>query len=1164
MSSSGKLGSSKLIVRRVQAHNDFEAVLSLHSAKNALLVEADGGLGKTWFLWSLQEECKDKDILYNRVLIDFYDTPVQRLSGLMHQIIEEIDSAGVHYGDYLELRKAFDDQWQQTEGFVDDESPQTGTNAHGERTQYPESAGSNWFTQNERAAKLNQVFLECTKRLGKARRKDNQRGVALFFDTYEIVREGRVGRWLAEEFIPAAQDIVVVVATRPSYDGFPMLFPEHSIRQCTPGKFTLQEILKYIAMSWSGNPAASLSEIDLPFTHDQVNMLAKLIYDYSDGLPVLVTLALDIIILMKASRFDEVRRIFNEAASADTFLEGLVKKLIEVLGDDKFQGHAYQQWAVLYMALFRRRFNGEIFAFLQGKSRPDDRCDLRVFEALGVVKSREHSSKTDIGNHQSGEVSVLLHDIVREAIYEQFWRRALPKQVVMRGQAADLFPPELVTTWNETLEMAQTDDIDSSNLRLALDWLNNRITEYYESEKQRYREQQQSLQDSTAWKHSEVRRQALSAECFLYDLDKNTNQTWPRIQREYDEAFEAYRQGYCELLELTVLSAWSHQELIKEPYKAEINEMMRVRQWWWRIRHSPEARFRAIRHLTLLLQKERDLPESRRELLADIHSALGWANELDGRLEEAINHREESVSLYRELKFERDLERVLNFLGLSYAQGGQFRRADDCWKEALDIALRQDPRNHGEIGSVAMKRAYYKSLSGELSPAIGYINLAHRHFTHADDPRRLGMCLAYKARIYLSNVQFDHANLALNEAEQLLMGVANEDDEALWKTTRSEFLRRRAIEKIQGMSSRPGDKEKPDDSDIKSAIEDDLSHAEKYLEDVLTITKRNEGPTLQGIEALGEQGVLFRDRARFLAEQHNLKEAENYWRSARSKLETAVKLSRELHAWFFVANLLDDLCDLYSDQRRLMSSSNEAILDINGKSPEQLLIEHLDELERVANEHGYDRFRSRVAEKRAKLSFEHEKYFDAIKYSVLACETAGLHTHSGHMFRNSYDKLVGDLEQRLSDLPSDKLRVQLSQEAIILWGERRLGAHPQLIIACERVLHPAQARILEQEADAAFQNHDHTSAFEKYTDACHRIALRANDTHRNYGEYSKLVAKLERQLYELINPEDIETYANLVEHWWLQYGHFLDHPMVIDVCDRAKQMSRIDWANSSV
>lgn len=1146
--------SGKTIVPREKAFRDFEAVLSIGSPEHALVVEADGGLGKTWFLWSLQEACRERDILHNRFLIDFYDTPSQRLSGLMHQIIKELDPDGRYYQEYLDLRREFDAKWQETEGISDDEAPSMQGLGENAETKPKESAGTNWFTQNERAAELNKVFLDCTKKLGSANRTEGSRGVAIFFDTYEMVREGRVGRWLAEEFVPAAQDIVVVVATRPSHDEALISFPEGSVRQCSPGEFLEEEIVQYMLMQVSENPEMG----GWALTESDVRKLARLIYQHSGGKPVLVNLVFDIFLYTKKFTFSEMRDILTEAARANSFLDGLVEKLIEILGDDRFNGYADQQWAVLYMAQFRRRFNQEIYAFLQGKSQPDSLCDLSSFKGLWVVKSRERNLATN-GNEQTSETSFLLHDIIRDSIHKRYWRGSMPKQMVIRALGAGIFPAELKAKWNEAMSMTTADEIEVDGLACVLDWLDRRIARYYEQEEQDL-EAQQPSQDSTAWKYSQVHRQALRVERFLYHLDRDTTHAWRSIRREYDEAFEAYRQGYCELLELMALSAWNEEETANNPEKSAIKDMMRVRQWWWRIRHGTRARQRAIEHLAELLHQKEGTPNLSHELLADINSALGWGNDLDGKLDDAIRYRKEAADLYeRQKDLGRDHERVLNFLGLSYAQQGDFKSADDCWEKALTTALKQDPWDNAEIGSIAMKRAYYKGLSGELSPAIGYINLAERHFDRAGDPRRLGMCLAYKARIYLANVRFGHADRALNEAQRLLGWVGDEDDEALWKTARSEFLRRRAVQKIQNLAQ--GLKGN-DPDDTRATIKNDFEDAATYLRDVLEIAQRNDHPTLLGIEALGERGVLFRDHARFLAEQSDVREAEAYWRNARIDLEAALKQSRELSAWFFVANLLDDLCDLYSDQHRLITT-NGVSLDLADKSPKELLLAHLEELDKVAQEHKYDRFRSRVAEKRAKLSYENGEYREAIDYTVLACEAVGLHTHSGHMFRNSYDKLVGDLEQRLRDLPTDEERVERSQEAITQWGERRLGAHPQLIIACERVLHPAQARIFEQEADAAFEEHDYASAFREYVEACHRMALRANDTYQNYGEYSKLVAKLERRLYDLDDPKDVESYSDFVKRRWLEYGHFKDHPSVIDVCNRARRMSLIGRADSS-
>jgi hypothetical protein len=298
------------------------------------------------------------------------------------------------------------------------------------------------------------------------------------------------------------------------------------------------------------------------------------------------------------------------------------------------------------------------------------------------------------------------------------------------------------------------------------------------------------------------------------------------------------------------------------------------------------------------------------------------------------------------------------------------------------------------------------------------------------------------------------------------------------------------------------------------------------------------------------------------------------WQQAEERLEEALGLARTDKSWFHVADLLDDLCDLYSDQYRHLSTSNDQSPRVGRQVSRRKLQDCLDELEQTAARHGYVRFLSRVAEKRAKLRYEDGDYAAAIMHSVEACKTAGLHTHSGHMFRRSYDKLVGDLEERLENLPHDEsngdgleLRVELSRQAISDWA-RTPGLDPQLIIACERVLHPAQARLEELEADRLFEEADQTDlnarkdnlyklAFQLYTDACHHSALRANDSYVNYKLYSSLVAKLERRFYDLENPSDIRRYCELVENQWHEYRHSTTYPTVIEICNRALQMSQL-------
>lgn len=1119
------------IIRREQAKQELDCVLPLDSPKRVLLVQADGGLGKTWFLWGLQAVCDERNILRNRQLIDFYDTASQRISGLLHQIITRLDGKEEYFREFLELRKQFDTGWLEAEALASQSGSLKVANEKVRR-------------QDELAPLLDKTFLKCLNELGHAYRKDGQRGIVLFFDTYEMVREGRVGRWFVDDLLKATNDIVIVVASRPP-GSVADRFGEADVHRVDPGGFTEMEIVEYLRRRLRVPPGGEILEL----TDDNIRRLAHLIYQNSQGLPVLVALAFDIITLGLPLSFATARAKLEKAAKASSFQEGLIEQFLDILGDMQL-GRAYHQWAVLYMALFRRRFNQDVYDFLIDKTNDERSLNLSAFEDLHVVKSRMFRSTRNAELSSVMESSVLLHDIIGDAIREKYWRGSIPRRIIEQGIQENLFPKALNDIWDDVLNNSKHENIGANEFSTVLEWLNRRNSEYYETEQLGLRKRQkQSIDNPDIWQSYEVRCQAQSAEQFLYGLDLDLNQGWATLRRAYDEAFEAGRHGYCEQLELTVLGALGDRETANDARKAEIKNLMRVRQRWWDIRRGPNDREEAIEYL--LREADRS-PNLGKEHIADIRSSLGWAYDLNSDLGKAIEHRRAAAELYDQVGLARERERSLNFLGESYAQRGHFKLADDCWEEASRIAQAQTPRDNAEIASVSMKRAYYKGVVGELSPAIAYIKLAENLFSQVADPRRLGKSLAYQGRIYLANVRLNHARRALDDAEQLLGRVGDERDEVLWKIARGEFYRRKAVEGVLTLHQARFEAER---QYAIAEIEDSFARAEKDLEDVLQ-TARADGLKLQHIEALGEHGTLLRDRARYWAEQGHLEKAMNAWQKAKEELQEAHADAQEVGASFLVADMLDDLCDLFSDQHRL-APTLISVTDANSKTPQELLNAHLSELARVAEINGYDRFLSRVAEKRAKLSHEAGRYAEAIEYSVVACKAVGLHTHSGHMFRDSYDKLVGDLEQRLADLPTDELRVQLSQRAMASWGRMYAGKHPQLVIACERVLHPAEARLEESGADAAFAVSNYEGAFRKYVEACHHSALRANDTYANYEIYAKLVAKLERRLYDLESPEDVQKYCDFIEEAWLEYRHAIEHPTVIEICVRAREMSQL-------
>ena len=1066
------------IIPREQAIAEFEKILPLSAPERVLNVYGGGGTGKTWFLWGLQKHCKDKGLLYNKQLIDFYDTAHQRIAGVMRSIMQELDPDGDYFGPYLALRKQFDQKW--AEGY-------------GSRPLWP------------LIKQMDSTFLQCLQNLARARRKNGRRGVVLMFDTYEVVREGRVGRWLLDEFLEAAEDVAVVIACRP-----PEIAVDKAkalIRFWKPENFSVLEIAAYIQKTFGRY-----------FAQEDIQQIAEQIHRDSDGLPILVALALDVANLAAPSLdINGILHTLDEAKRRGDFETGLIEKIITL--ETTPEPRWAQQWALLYMAHLRRRFNEDIYGFLQGKSADASSADLDDFATFYIVK--HHPLREP-------ETSVLLHDRVREKIHKRFWEGSIPTRMVMRGRQEHLFPPDLDKLWAPYCDLKKgVLQIEALALNPILHWLDNKIIAYCENRRARLKEKQDALdkeKEFSKWVEYERRRQALSAEQLLYELDRDLEKGWRRFRRIYRDAFEAYKQGYCEQLELTVLSAWSEQELSPDdplgPRRAEIQEMVRVRQNWWRIRYDREARKRAIRYLETLRQKIEERTEGeRQELQADVIGALGWAYALEGALGRSIAYRERAAMLYEKAGLPQERGWVLNFLGESYARLGDFQRADRLWEEAIEIARHQKPPDKAEIASITMKRAYYKNLGGELGPALGYSKVAEALFQDLEDWRRLGSTLIYQGRIYLANERFRHAEEAFNKAQDLLSKYGDPEDEALLHIGWGEFYRRRAKE-------------------------GDFERAHKHLEQAIKIADST-GYEERKTAAQGELGALFRDEARKLASKGQLDAARRAWGKAKGHLEEALGWARKNQTWLLVADFLSDLCDLYADQHKWGVKGRE---DLEAT---------LKDLEKVARDYNYTRYLFRVAEMQADLDYEDKNYDSAIEGYIRACEAIGLQTRIARAFRNTYDELVGKIEKRLRKLP-DEDQVRLAQMAIRLWAQTgHAGGHPQLISACQRVLYPAQSRLEERVADDAFKKGEYNKAFEHYVRACHLIGQRTDDSYENYRHYAQLVSKLERRFFDLEDPEDILHYSRYVEEEWHNLGNTTKHGAVLEICHRAQEMARL-------
>ncbi len=1126
--------SPPLIPRR-QALEEFTAILCAGASERVLNVHGGGGSGKTWFLKDIQRYCQEHDLLYNKQIIDFFDTAHHRVSGLIASIIQELDPEHKFFEKYLELRAEFDR-----------------LRAQGRGGRALEQTGK----------EMDCAFLTGLQALGAAHRKpDGSKGVVLLLDTFEVVQEGRVGRWVLEDLlgqtenicsekenplpIVATQDIAVVLAGRPQIDQKRTRAP---IRPCSPGNFSPDEVREYVYRLLGRH-----NDIDL--TGDPTAQLASWIADKTGGYPVLVALALDFVNLYSATygtpelSVEGLLHVLQQVERRCDLATGLIEQIMELLGQVP-----EQQWAVLFMAHLRRRFTRRLCATLMDK-KPADMGSLdtafTTFENLYMAKYRHLRGTFRLSSDEARkleEATVSLHDLIRDWVYQRYWQGSIPLSFVYQGFKASIFPKELEELWEEAGDWeGEQAEIPADKLRPILRWLDDKAVEFYEvrhQELEGMRDRVDKEKEPSRWVEYEYQQHALMAEQLLYEVDRDLEKGWQHWRRVYYEAFEAYQQGYCEQLELTVLSAWPDKELQADPRKGEIQEMARVRQQWWKIQRSGLARDQAIERLGALAHKHEPPPGVKpSELLANIHAALGWAYALKGETRLARQHRSRAADLFRGLKLDWDLAMTLDFLGESCDQLGLFRRADEAWGEAIQISRRRG--DHYRLASVAMKWGYSLNLRGESSRALGYAKVAETLFRKLGDDRSLGLALNYQGRIYQALGKFAHAEWALTQSQTCCDRFESPDDQVRLYISWGEFYRRRA----QSEDAKPND----------------FSLARVALKNALRQAQAEEFGQWQ-TQATEELGCLFRGQARLAAEDGREEEAQRLWADAERELDQALKKYREQDAGFKIADLLDDLCQLYADQYRFQRKSREA------------LEEHLDELETVARERECPLHLARVAEWRAQLAWEDGNHEEAVKQYVEACSHVGLHTRAGETFRTSYDRLVGRLEEQLckrlneDSTADDEERVRLAQLALQLWGQTgHAPTHPQFAQACRRVLYPAQARLDEGEADNVFNQgrsdyeDDQKSqadecfrrAFELYVQACDRMGRLTDGSFENYKRYMELVAKLERRFYDLPDLGLALAYSEQVQAAWQRLEQAEHHPAVLEVCRRARQMAEL-------
>ncbi len=187
----------------------FHSLRSLREQKNALYLEADGGLGKTRVLLQFVLQCQQQrrpwhvlasDNIRDEPVIDFFDFQNRTVDGLRRSMARRIGQ------DYFKTFARYDKELQ-------DHVANTSSNMVGLPTLRLEVEQS--------------FFMDFKRALREVRNY-----TVLFFDTFEIVHNRTVGKWLLNNFLPnpATTGCLIVFAGRPRPIRLPLNVNRHRLK----------------------------------------------------------------------------------------------------------------------------------------------------------------------------------------------------------------------------------------------------------------------------------------------------------------------------------------------------------------------------------------------------------------------------------------------------------------------------------------------------------------------------------------------------------------------------------------------------------------------------------------------------------------------------------------------------------------------------------------------------------------------------------------------------------------------------------------------------------------------------------------------------------------------------------------------------------------------
>lgn len=712
-----------------------------HAPLKIASISGEGGSGKTWLMYKAMMNLANQGRYHvGSSAIDFYSTEFHSRGGIRNGIAKSLGEQ--HFPRFYTLIK---DMHKLREAIGGTESVS--------------------ITSLENTAA--DMFVEEYKIL------TNSRAVVLAFDTFELIQDQPLARWLFFELLPKLEGTCVILSGRRTSD-----FEFHNIvNSVTPvliRPFEQKDIIELFKKR--GVPANVISD-----------ELFVRIVDLTHGSPLLVELAIDW--LREDFDFDKILKISN----AGNFEENLVAAIRE-LRDPQYH-------AILNLAWAYRRCDREMLKFLM-VDRSIDYDELIVgLSKLSFVKYRKSID------------SILLHDIMRELVVKYVWATVDPTA------AARIALSQRISSYyqNKLLPAAQSDyELSILNAEMVFYTAYTDIGQSYEHFALVFDRLANSLRyddcELLLWEISEIsksvgalppprQKEVDIRRAKLMLLRNQFSEALEFIKNLLDQETEArfrlqmylVRADYYDRKGEVLQALQDREEAVKLASKSTVDHNGRGKAYSeqgysYRIVGRWDD---AIASLQTALEYSTDAGE-----ISNIYNTIGYIFALKTDYERALQYCQAALKLRQEIRHRKGEAWSLSTIGEIYRYKGDYLKSLRYFEEALEI-FSEGPDRENQA-RVYQQRGTCYAVMKEFEKSKRDFDLAFAYYKNFPEHREYPRALGRYGRFFQYQNQYKEAEQQFSRALKLAQKISDVDTEVytLFRLAQVSYVNGHPIEML--------------------------------------------------------------------------------------------------------------------------------------------------------------------------------------------------------------------------------------------------------------------------------------------------------------------------------------------------------------------------------